>query len=225
MSPTQSAPRSRVSLVARVAALLAAAAFAVAGCSNGVAPTAETVTTTASAHTTTKKAKSAKKTLASQAAAPAASGSAGARVPEKPVKDCIFGGGNWTGDAIFTDGTSGPASNCRKLRDDFNATYPYTCPRSDAQVKDPADCRRGSTSSRPSTRTTTRTATRTTTVPAPTSVAPAPQTTVPAYTPPAYTPPSSEPVYTPPAYTPPTSAAVMSAAPAPSVAGTGGAGY
>ncbi|WP_333618754.1 hypothetical protein [Dietzia sp.] len=108
-----------------------------------------TVTKTASTRSaTTTKAKP--KVTTTVPAAGAASAAGSSQVSDKEFVHCIFGGGNWTENAIFSDGSFGPDPLCKQLREDVLRERPFRCPGTDAQVADLSSCTNRSTPSRPS---------------------------------------------------------------------------
>ncbi|AGN18561.1 hypothetical protein J433_00605 [Corynebacterium glutamicum MT] len=60
--------------------------------------------------------------------------------PEPVFVECIYGGGSWTEQALFSDGSYGFHPDCKALRDQQIAENPYTCPQTDARVPDPSYC-------------------------------------------------------------------------------------
>lgn len=60
--------------------------------------------------------------------------------PEPTFVECIYGGGSWTEQAFFSDGSYGFHPDCKALRDQQIAENPYTCPQTDARVPDPSYC-------------------------------------------------------------------------------------
>lgn len=60
--------------------------------------------------------------------------------PEPTFVECIYGGGSWTEQAWFSDGTYGFHPDCKALRDQQVAENPYRCPQTDARVPDPSYC-------------------------------------------------------------------------------------
>lgn len=138
-----------MSLLLRACVPIAAAAILLAGCSSGPAEDATvTVTTTAPAKsgTTTKSTPKTTTTVSAAGAAPAA---ASAKATDKEFDQCVFGGGNWTGTALFADGSSGPYPLCEELREDVLRERPFQCPRSDQLVADLNDCVGRKTSAAP----------------------------------------------------------------------------
>lgn len=60
--------------------------------------------------------------------------------PEPTFVECIYGGGSWTEQAYFSDGSYGFHPDCKALRDQQVAENPYTCPQTDARVPDLSYC-------------------------------------------------------------------------------------
>ncbi len=61
-------------------------------------------------------------------------------VPEPVFVECIYGGGAWTENARFSDGSYGPHPECQALRDQQLAENPYVCQGTDWHVPDPSYC-------------------------------------------------------------------------------------
>lgn len=87
---------------------------------------------------------SAKPTTAKSSSSAAESAVPDARSEEggegKKFVECIYGGGNWTGSAMFSDGSYGPYPDCDAKRLENERKYPYVCPRTDHRVPDPSYC-------------------------------------------------------------------------------------
>lgn len=61
-------------------------------------------------------------------------------VAEREFVECIHGGGAWTSQAWYNDGSYGWHADCQALRDAQLAENPYQCPGTDAQVPDSSYC-------------------------------------------------------------------------------------
>lgn len=61
----------------------------------------------------------------------------------KEFVECVHAGGNWTGQAEYSDGSYGPHPDCEALRASYAAENPYQCPGTDALVPDPSYCHSG----------------------------------------------------------------------------------
>lgn len=139
-----------MSLLLRACVPIAAVGVLLAGCSSGPAEDATvTVTKTASTKsaTSTKAKPKVTTTVPAAGAAPAGASSQGT---DKEFVECIFGGGNWTENALFSDGSFGPYPLCKQLREDVLRERPFRCPGTDWQVADLSTCTGRTTPSRPS---------------------------------------------------------------------------
>lgn len=119
-----------VRCVAAVAAL-----FLLAACSSSGGDQGTGLTTVISTVTSTSAKPAAAKSSTSAAAKPAAEAVRPKESGEgKEFVDCIFGGGNWTGTAMYSDGTYGSHPECEELRREVLRERPYQCPRTDQLV-------------------------------------------------------------------------------------------
>ena len=59
---------------------------------------------------------------------------------EPTLTECVYGGGSWTTNGLYSDGTIRWAQECQNLRDEQMAKYPYRCPQTDHYVSDPSQC-------------------------------------------------------------------------------------
>lgn len=60
--------------------------------------------------------------------------------PEPVFVECLYGGGSWTNQALFSDGQYRFHPECQALRDQQMAKNPYRCPQTDWYVPDPSYC-------------------------------------------------------------------------------------
>lgn len=60
--------------------------------------------------------------------------------PAPTLVQCIFGGGSWTGNGLFSDGVYRPAAQCETMRQQEIAEKPYVCPGTDHRVPGPEHC-------------------------------------------------------------------------------------
>ncbi|QGW25770.1 hypothetical protein GJR88_04211 [Dietzia sp. DQ12-45-1b] len=120
----------------------------VAGCGGEVTNTeptgADTTNPSSSARTTTSQTatstvhRAPETTTAATAAAgaPAATPAVGGPT----LIECIYGGGAWTENGFFTDGSYGYHPQCAALRNEQMAANPYRCPQTDHYVPDLSHC-------------------------------------------------------------------------------------
>ena len=59
---------------------------------------------------------------------------------EPTLTECVYGGGSWTTNGLYSDGTIRWAQECQNLHDEQMAKYPYRCPQTDHYVSDPSQC-------------------------------------------------------------------------------------
>lgn len=59
---------------------------------------------------------------------------------EPTLTECVYGGGSWTTNGLYSDGTIRWAQECQNLHDEQKAKYPYRCPQTDHYVSDPSQC-------------------------------------------------------------------------------------
>ena len=59
---------------------------------------------------------------------------------EPTLTECVHGGGSWTTNGLYSDGTIRWAQECQNLRDEQMAKYPYRCPQTDHYVSGPSQC-------------------------------------------------------------------------------------
>ena len=59
---------------------------------------------------------------------------------EPALTECVYGGGSWTTNGLYSDGTIRWAQECQNLHDEQMAKYPYRCPQTDHYVSDPSQC-------------------------------------------------------------------------------------
>ncbi|MGV0405500.1 hypothetical protein [Corynebacterium aurimucosum] len=59
---------------------------------------------------------------------------------EPALTECVYGGGSWTTNGWYSDGTIRWAQECQNLHDEQMAKYPYRCPQTDHYVSDPSQC-------------------------------------------------------------------------------------
>ena len=59
---------------------------------------------------------------------------------EPTLTECVYGGGSWTTNGWYSDGTIRWAQECQNLHDEQMAKYPYRCPQTDHYVSDPSQC-------------------------------------------------------------------------------------
>ena len=123
-----------VRCVAAVSAL-----FLLAACSSSGGEQGTAVTTAVSTVTSTSAKPAAAKSSTSAAEASVAPAAKESGEGKEPL-DCIFGGGNWTGTAMYSDGTYGPHPECEERRKEVLRERPYQCPRTDQLVADLDDC-------------------------------------------------------------------------------------
>lgn len=60
--------------------------------------------------------------------------------PSSVFVECIYGGGSWTTNALFSDGSYAWHPECQALLDQQMAENPYQCPQTDYFVPDPFFC-------------------------------------------------------------------------------------
>ena len=121
--------------VARMVALPIAALLLV-GCGTDESNDGEQTSSTASSSTSTSSSPSATTSSTSSAtAAPSENAE-----PAAQLVECIYGGGSWTGNGDFSDGSYGPHPECQAKRDAQLAENPYVCPQTDWHVPDPSWC-------------------------------------------------------------------------------------
>ena len=61
-------------------------------------------------------------------------------IAEPTLTECVYGGGSWTTNGLYSDGTIRWAQECQNLHDEQMAKYPYRCPQTDHYVSDPSQC-------------------------------------------------------------------------------------
>ncbi|MDU2587539.1 MAG: hypothetical protein E7C83_10590 [Corynebacterium sp.] len=59
---------------------------------------------------------------------------------EPTLTECVYGGGSWTTNGLYSDGTIRWAQECQNLHDEQMAKYPYRCPQTAHYVSDPSQC-------------------------------------------------------------------------------------
>ena len=59
---------------------------------------------------------------------------------EPTLTECVYGGGSWTTNGLYSDGTIRWAQECQNLHDEQMAKYPYRCPQTDHYVSNPSQC-------------------------------------------------------------------------------------
>lgn len=59
---------------------------------------------------------------------------------EPTLTECVYGGGSWTTNGLYSDGTIRWAQECQNLHDEQMSKYPYRCPQTDHYVSDPSQC-------------------------------------------------------------------------------------
>lgn len=59
---------------------------------------------------------------------------------EPTLTECVYGGGSWTTNGWYSDGTIRWAQECQNLHDEQMSKYPYRCPQTDHYVSDPSQC-------------------------------------------------------------------------------------
>ena len=57
---------------------------------------------------------------------------------EPTLTECVYGGGSWTTNGLYSDGTIRWAQECQNLHDEQMAKYPYRCPQTDHYVSNPS---------------------------------------------------------------------------------------
>ena len=59
---------------------------------------------------------------------------------EPTLTECVYGGGSWTTNGWYSDGTIRWAQKCQNLHDEQMSKYPYRCPQTDHYVSDLSQC-------------------------------------------------------------------------------------